>query len=207
MNSEQQQSQSELTPDERALKYTRQTTESYAAIGKFACEFELLCQQIRMSIWQCLIFWGIKREGLIWVIVADLTAAPLLKLLEGLHAETFKSLPNLAVEKIVSDKLLKEISELITERNKIIHGTYWIGFTNETQTEFDEIIGFKHKSNKSAGHHIESLPESKEEYEILSNKLENIRNLLTRLSAYIYPVKTRFDITKDKMFQEQGYLP
>lgn len=192
----------------RDFKYTQQTTESYAAIGKFVCEFELLCEQMRLSIWICLSFYGLKNTSISLIILTDLTAQPLLTLLERLHAETFQQFDELALEKRISDQILNEIKELIQKRNSIVHGTYRIGWASESQTDFSNIQGYKLKANKSKGHHIETLPESKDEYDTLSKKLNNSRNLLSRLTHYIHPLSgKRDDIKEDSTFQEQGYLP
>lgn len=190
----------------RKLKFKRQTEVSYAAIGKFICEFESLCQNMRLCVSNTLAFNGLKHSQISNVIVADLSANQLTKLLEGLYAENVNKWPQLKDAKDVSNKLLSEIKSLIEERNNIAHANFLINYAHPEATDFSEIKAYKLKSSKSKGSYVHVLPSTKKAFLELAEQATILSSLVLRHSYYINPIFEGRPIADDKEFKKYGYV-
>ena len=135
-----------MTPDLKE-KYDNQVKELYAAIGKACVDFEHVCHALRTGILQMLQAHGLTNQKVSQVMMAELTAQPLLSIYQALIAETLKLTE---IEKRICDQLCKQVKEeLIKRRNDIIHATWFVGWAGCDDTDFSEASGHKWKRGKS----------------------------------------------------------
>ncbi|MRD72057.1 hypothetical protein GH865_02165 [Rhodocyclus tenuis] len=134
-----------MTPDLKE-KYDHQEQELYAAIGKACVDFEHVCHALRTAILQMLQAHGLVNQKVSQVMMAELTAQPLLSIYQALIAET---LVLTEIEKRICDQLCKQVKGLIERRNGIIHATWFVGWAGCDDTDFSEASGHKWKRGKS----------------------------------------------------------
>ncbi|MCG6154026.1 hypothetical protein [Leptospira bandrabouensis] len=164
-------------------KLEQQTKDLYRAIGRFSVEFEHLCWNIKNSI----VFLmqdnkNPQSQKYLRVLLADQTAYPLITKLKSISSIRLKDYQE---ELLLLDPLFKFCIKINETRNDIIHGTWFIGWVSEEQTEFDIAIGIKEKNIKS-GIDIHTREYKAEHFDLLSSKLkmgsEYISKIFTGLS-------------------------
>ncbi len=163
-----------MTEEERKEKSTTQRNEIYRAIGHFAVEFQSMCDIMQGCIIEIFTYHGLKEQDHVNILLCDLTAMPLLRKLEGSCASFLKSNPKL--DRV--NTLFSYCQKLIEERNKIIHGTWFIGCASVTQTDFDLARGYKDKSNKKNGRERENLNYRAADFDSLTKKIKLTSYLL-----------------------------
>lgn len=128
-------------------KFDEQTEDLYAASGRFAVEFEHVCNYLRQVILAILFKEGLGNENVMQILVADLTAEPLRSLVLSLISETQHfSEP----ERTIVNKILNPIQDLTKTRNDVLHGPWCIGWASHKDTECTVAPGIKYKENKDA---------------------------------------------------------
>ncbi len=130
---------------ERKDKLDNQTNDLYRAYGHFIVEFEQMCQSIRFCIIFIMDINGLKEQEFTQVLLADLTAAPLITKLRALISIIYKN--DLAQIKH-TEPLFKFCISINEQRNEIVHGTWSIGWASQEQKEFDIALGRKAKATK-----------------------------------------------------------
>jgi hypothetical protein len=180
---------------ERKEKYDTQTNELYRAYGRFAVEFEQMCRSLKEGIMFTLTTDGLKNQDLVRVLLADQTASPLIAKFKAFVSIVYKD--NLAEAKCV-DKIFKACISINEQRNEIIHGTWFIGWANEEQTEFNVADGMKDKITKNG---VEQIPlsHSAESFDELTEKVKIVADLINRLSHCIvfgFTPSTHLNLTK-----------
>ncbi len=134
-----------MTPDLKE-KYDNQVKELYAAIGKACVDFEHVCHALRIAILQMLQAHGLTNQKVSQVMMAELTAWPLLSIYQALIAETLELTE---IEKRVCKQLCTQVDKLIQRRNEIIHATWFVGWAGCDDTDFSEASGHRWKRDKS----------------------------------------------------------
>ncbi|MFN3343149.1 MAG: hypothetical protein ACK40M_10660 [Flavobacteriales bacterium] len=166
---------------ERLKKYKLQTNKLYSAYGKFAVEFEQMCESIR----HCLIFTlhssGLKEQKFARILLADQTASPLISKLTAFVAEVYSKEPD-KVKYL--QPLFKFCIDINEKRNEIIHGTWYIGWASAEQTDFSRANGAKDKITKK-GIRNDGLDFSVAEFHELSEKIIKANEMIRRLSVCI----------------------
>ncbi len=161
-------------------KYEEQTEDLYAAFGKFAVEFEHICNYLRAITKTILAREGLQNERVMHVILAALTAEPLRTLVQSLIHET---LTLSDTDKKIVRKLLNRMQELTKTRNEVLHGTWFIGWAG-VDDDFSNAPGIKIKSNKE-GAVVKSFNWNVADFEELTSEVIQLANLFGRLNGCI----------------------
>jgi hypothetical protein len=156
-----------------------QTDDIYRSIGHFAVEFEHFCESLRQAISTCLPTNGLLHQKLIRVLLADQTAYPLLIKYRAFIAINFENKPE---EINFLKPLFATALNLIEERNKIIHGTWYVGWGSEDQINFDLVSGVKDKITKNGIVHDVTSTTSKE-FDILTIESKLIGEGINRVKS------------------------
>jgi hypothetical protein len=141
------------TNQEELLK---NTTEQYAALGRFVEAFELMVNEVREICIEniCASVGGIQqRERLIEIAFhhQSMTAKPLFDIMRTIIAETVnvEASPHYA-DRMAIKKLLghieAEYNHLYNKRNELIHGTWMIGFVSHDNPDAREFVVRKYKT-------------------------------------------------------------
>ena len=109
-----------------------QMKELHRAIGEFAVAFESVTHQE----WRCILWLlesaGLKDNQIVQILVADYTAELMRVMLQSLIGHIRPENP---AEKAIVKNLLVRHQKLISRRNDVLHGTWFIGYGNEETTD------------------------------------------------------------------------
>jgi hypothetical protein len=202
-------------PDEtRDEKYSRQTSENFAALGRFVQEFELLVSSVRTS---CVFLLGCnnspKHQQLVNVILChqSLTAGPLFQIMRGLYAAHIREFPE-HVRDDNQDVILKVLAycatqydDLANKRNNLLHGTWFIGFANGEQEDFSELQVHKFCVTKN-GCEPAKLPKSAAELSKLTDECQELRELISRISVTFH-ISSGSRVAKNVRLENKRWLP
>lgn len=170
-----------MDPDERQQRYDEQTEELYAGFGRFAVQFEHLCNTMR----QCLMFAlhgaGLRNQELARILLADLTAYPLktrlLSTVAELEGEGSEGAETVA-------RVLKRVQDLIERRNDVIHATWYIGWASEQDTDFSEVKSAKDKLTRK-GVKVYSDQHTRADFDDLTAEAKELTEAVNRLLGCI----------------------
>lgn len=177
-------------------KYDEQTEDLYAAIGRFAVEFEHVCHRMRVIIMTILGKEGLANDKVMQILLSEQTAEPLRGVVVSLIYET-QTLSD--TDRKIVHKILKEIQDLTKLRNDVIHGTWFIGWVSSDDTEFTDALGIKFKKDKD-GVATKNFSWKKNDFDELTEKAKELTNLLARLSGCIsgnYKIENNFLLAAD----------
>lgn len=148
----------------REEKYQRQTTESFALLGRFVQSFEQMVHWTRTGsvmllsqspMHQQLVNRVLHSEALsavpLWNIFRDLLTAIVTEFMPSLAADE-----RTATLQILS-QMAGEYQELSKRRNQLLHGTWYIGWASSEDTDFTDINVFKMKWKGATGE-LQSSP-------------------------------------------------
>ena len=185
--------------EETKRKFDVQTEDLYAAIGRFAVEFEHVCNYLRIIIMTILSKEGLGNQQVMQILLADLTAEPLRSLVASLIPET----QNLSEtdRKIVS-KILNPVQDLTKTRNDVLHGTWFIGWVSIGDTEFKNTPGVKYKKDKT-GVATKTSNWTVDDFNKLTDNATKLSRLLARVNGCIAGNLT---FEKNFVFSEDGNL-
>lgn len=163
----------------------------FNAIGRFAVAFEMVCDEMRACITSALETNGLKNRELTEVVVADLTAEPLRRLLGAVFAVMWAKDTD-AKSKV--SKLLKRIQELTSARNRILHGRWDV---DDPYYLDDPIVaeGLKIRTSEKDGLIREYMEYSPDDFHKHRREAEEITGLLKTLLVSAFLVET----IKDKV--------
>ena len=166
---------------DRDETYKAQTTEQYAVLGQFIQEFGQICNWLQTSFVQLLQGQGLREQTIAKIIIGNraITAEPLVQIMEGL---TGHLLGDDKAGKEIFGQITKRFRYLIVSRNDFVHGTWFIGWANETDIDFSEIRGTRLIPNKKGEAHRE-LPKSVEEIQALVEEAKQVNRLFMRFYA------------------------
>jgi hypothetical protein len=178
----------EQPPEEtREARYTRQTKEQFEAIGRFVQAFELMVNTVRFGLLQ-LTAKDPKHQSVLNIIFhhQSITAGPLMDMLRAIIAEIVLD-PDYKVLKTERDATLLIISQIANEhrdlvehRNNLLHGTWFIGWTNPADQDFSEIKVTKFKAS-ATGFKSVPRPANIEEMRSLVSECGRVEHLLRAL--------------------------
>jgi len=183
-----------MTEEERKEKSTTQINEIYRAIGHFAVEFQSMCGIMQDCIIAIFTHNGLKESDHVYILLCDLTAMTLLRKLEGSCASFIKSNPRFEL----INTLFIYCQKLIEDRNKIIHGNWFIGYASVTETDFDSARGYKEKSNKRNGREPEIMDYKAADFDSLTKKIKLTSNLLLLFRASISSIELQDNLFSDE---------
>lgn len=176
-------------PEDRTTRRARQIQESHAAIGEFVEAFELLVTHLRSG---CGEFIPVRQELLDIILHHDaMTAKPLFDIWRALASVT-RSLwsAGTPTKEDDSDKqmmnavmkyIAKEFDTAMSNRNMLLHGTWFIGWASATDEDFSHIDLLKAKVKATGLHHLET-PKTKEEITTMTQQIRALRPLIVEAS-------------------------
>ena len=173
----------DMTTPSRKELFEHQTSEQYKQLGKFVVEFEQVCEWLRINIILILQRNGLKNQRLIQILINNqgMTASLLIDAFDAIMTEIGDR--NDPEKKTILDHISKEFRELLSERNKIVHGLWFIGYAAIDNPDFSKMAGLKGNPSKTKGMNYQHLPETAQEIEELAKRIENIRLTLVKYHA------------------------
>jgi hypothetical protein len=135
---------SEFSDDE----HRAQAEEFLLELGRFAVEFERICEAMRNVVLFIFQSEGLKHQGLAQVVIGDKASAELQALLGAFFSE-LRSRTDEADLKAVRE-LLKEVKDLTEERNRVIHSAWRFGKNAAYDELYAASIRPRTKQNKGA---------------------------------------------------------
>lgn len=119
----------------------------HAAIGEFAVSFTLVCMAMEDCIIRAMEHAGLKEANLTRSLLVGYTARPLLESFKTVVTEMRK---NDGDDMRILANVSKRMQNLIEERNDLMHGTWFIGWSLALTDEedFSKAIGQRYKRTK-----------------------------------------------------------
>lgn len=133
---------------------------SYSSLGRYVASFEQIVHHMRVWVMMTLQVGGLQKQELASAVVHSdaMTAQPLLQLIQSMMTDMeFYSEEKDPGSKKILDKLYSKIQDAIIERNKIVHGTWFIPQHNEVIKNPEGLFGFKGKTGKMGATRVSSL--------------------------------------------------
>lgn len=167
-----------MVADSRQDLFKKQTAEQCEKIGRFVVEFEQACSWLRIGIIFSLHRDGLKTQRLAQILIDNkyMTAAPLIEAYEAIMTQT--GVREDPIQREVLDQVFKEFRDLIIERNNIVHGEWFIGYTTVDDQDFSKMAGIKGNPSKKEGMGFKHLPTSVEELSELVERARSLKDLL-----------------------------
>jgi len=179
--------------EDTSKKYEDQTEDLYAALGKFAVEFEHVCNYLRLIIMAILSKEGLDNEKVMQILLADQTAEPLRALMMSLIAETHKLSET---DQNIVNKITNRVQKLTKKRNDVLHGTWFIGWASTGDEDFTNAAGVKFKKDKK-GDATKSINWKVKDFNYLITEAVEVWNLLAWLNRCIsfnFEIENNFTI-------------
>ena len=164
------------------------TDNFHKAIGRFAVNFEHVCMNMNVICTFLLSRSGIKDQQISQILLADHSAERTRTLLASLYSQIMK--PDKKSSRIV-DALLKDVKTLTEKRNKLMHQSWFIGYSENPENIPEEARAFKARKNKQ-GVTIERLNFSVKDFDSLSVEAERLKELIMYL---VLPVNYGEDLS------------
>ncbi|MCP5365914.1 MAG: hypothetical protein H6907_09265 [Hyphomicrobiales bacterium] len=186
MSDDKNQTLGKMDPTVQQRLFREQTAEVYAAIGRFVVEFENACSALRFGMMQVLWADGLQSQPLGQILLDNkfMTAAPLIEMHDAIMQEIGARSDPIQAE--VLNQVSLEFRSLMEERNRLVHGHWFIGYAGIDDADYSKIGGLKGKPSKKRGMTFESLPESKEEIEELADRAKELSLFLTEISSALH---------------------
>lgn len=155
-----------------------QQEDIYSSYGKFAVEFENLCRALRINILFAHIKYGLSEQEITRIMLADLTAYPLIIKCRAIIAFIYKEKPEFIRH---LDPIFKACLNINEKRNVIIHGSWSFTEINEhninSDHSFNKVSGYKNKISKK-GVKMDILEFGSEEFNSLTKQVKHIQSLI-----------------------------
>jgi hypothetical protein len=169
-------SDEDVSPEERAKRLHDQSKDLYALLGEFVAKFQIICMELHAGI---LFMAGLRNESVMRAALADMTAQPLLNTYRSIASDVYK------LKESQSEILLNVVNRvqaLITKRNEILHGTWFIGWADTHETDFSSAGGLKARHTKD-GVRQKLLGISSAEFEPLIRECDLVAEIVNRLAS------------------------
>jgi len=178
-----------LTPEERAKKRETETTALYASLGEFVAKFELTVFSIRQLLMFVVTSHGAP-QSLVTPAYAELTASPLRAAMLSTCAKAIDMREDYDDrEREIANQILCAIcarfGKLTEARNDIVHGTWFIGWASEDQTDFTQASGFKPKNTKNGVRHTD-ISRTVGDFDALIDECHDLYDLINRMMVLIH---------------------
>jgi uncharacterized protein YutE (UPF0331/DUF86 family) len=170
--------------------YAANTKAQYEALGRFVEAFESMVNETRETSVDILTRDAIKDRHLLEVAFhhSALTAQPLFEIMRALIADFIKD-PEFQIS--IKDRdnfagvlaeIAQEHSALTSERNKLLHGTWFVGYVSPDDPNAENFYINKYKPTKT-GLAKQAVPKRAEELLKLRDRCEAVRNWLALLNS------------------------
>lgn len=180
-----------LTREER---FRAQTTEQYAALGRFVQAFEQMVDAYRSAI-MFMMNGPHPGQQLTRALIYHpvMTAKPLFEVMRaqfGVHLDHMGSQLDGEERRVVEGALgylAAECSDLFSLRNILVHGTWFIGWASADQQDFSEMEVVKFNI-KPSGARLAKTPKSAKELDALTARCVAAQQLVQRMwTCFISP--------------------
>lgn len=175
-------------------KYDQQTRDLYAALGRFVVGFELVCRHATTAITIALSKAGLHDQHYANILLADLTADPIKKTMIAVAAHAIQPVGKDAE---ILQAIGRQFQRLIEARNQLLHSTWYVGWANDSQSEFDVANAVKLKKSKD-GVVINALDYKVEDFDRHTTDAELLCNILVRLQGCLvggFSLEKNFSLT------------
>lgn len=132
-----------MTEPSRETARLAQTNEIYQALGQFLVEFSRMVNMMEGDLY----FAVGGNQHLFWSVTAELTADPLARAWRSVMAQSTDLSED---DRKVLSGIYGEITDLITLRNDWSHGTWYVGYGNESTDDWSKAALHRFK-NSSKG--------------------------------------------------------
>lgn len=156
-----------------------QIRDVYANIGEFVVKFEHVCHAMHSAIIWLMHVQGLQNQRVVQILLARQTASPLFDTFRSLTAELVDQNPS---EQQLVNNIMSRIDSLITERNKVIHSTWYVGWGNDETEDYSITSGIKFARNPK-GANPKSHTYGLEEFRRLITEAEKLGGLVNRMSG------------------------
>lgn len=176
---------------ERSAAIKAAAKEQYALIGEFAVQFEHVCHSMRSGIVMLMSIGGLRDQTLARAVCAELTAYPLLQAFNSvvLATRAFSDF-----ETKVFGLVHKRVSRLIETRNRLIHGTTFVGSFGSKDTDFSAAFGVKDKNLKSSGVELQHYVVSEASMRPMIDECRTVGDLTQRMwNLLMFPGDGKFE--------------
>lgn len=177
-----------MNPVDRQKTYEQQTTSLYAGLGEFVARFELVVFAMRQNLIQLWSGGSVPAQALVQSAVAELTADPIAKIFLASHATAIRQSALEESEKAAGEKILadicKQVRAMITTRNEVVHGTWFIGWAAETDTDFSVADGHKPVNTKAGVEHRD-ISRNREQFDELIDECRRLVDLVNRVGHVV----------------------
>lgn len=164
--------------EEDKHKYEEQTEDLYAAIGRFAVEFEHICNYLRQITCVILAKEGLRNDNVMEILLVSLNAEPLRTLALSLIAATIRLSE---LDKEIVSKIMDAVQAMIKKRNQVIHATWFVGWLWNEEMENTVAPGLKIKRTKT-GVTTERYEWTADDFNNLAKDAKRLGGLLARLN-------------------------
>ena len=174
-----------MDEESRQELFECQTAEQFEQIGRFVVEFEQACSWLRVGIVFALQRDGLRTQSLARILTDNrsMTAAPLIQAYDAIMTET--GIREDPIQKEVLDQASKEFRELMSERNKIVHGLWFIGYASADDQDFSRIGGHKGNPSKQQGMSYQALPANVDDIKCLVERTKKLGALFMAIHSLL----------------------
>jgi len=184
-----------MEPDDKGKRFERQTKEHFEILGRFVQSFEHMVNAARGG---CLLLTSPtphyqRLVGMAFYHPA-MTAQPLFEVWRGVIAEIrppaplSDETPEAKEEKVAANAILKymagEYSDLVRERNAIVHGTWHIGWNGSAEADSSALNLFKMNITKSGLVQADTPKDTEAMFRLIS-RLDALTLMIHRVTAAI----------------------
>lgn len=180
-----------LDHKDREARYVAQTTEQFAALGRFVQAFEQMVDAGRIACLQLFPTSGggavaIKQQRMIRLLLSQMTAWSIFEQHRAFYMELLLAAGDAVPadeRKILGEVLVyidREVGELVKARNALLHGTWRIGWASAADEDFSELRVHKEKISKQ-GLVAHSFPNSVVELDVISSRCNAVTELVCRV--------------------------
>lgn len=132
-----------MVADHLKDKYSAQTADIYRALGKFIVQFEHLMYAAKVKI---NMLCGLGKETAL--LLEPYTARQTIDLISDLIAQRTDEVKLDPEDLDLFKRLVSDLRAINTERNRVVHTVWFIGWASDKDTDFSEAHGFKFTSQK-----------------------------------------------------------
>jgi hypothetical protein len=169
------------------------TKEQYAALGRFVEEFEAMVSEARECCTELLTY-GLSREQKRLVSIPldhqSLTATPIIEIFRAVFIQIIRDFQQRGemTEAVANNfasilaKISSKYESLVIMRNNLLHGTWFIGYSDAENPAAETFSVLKYKLTKKGREKIE-LPKNAEELRALCERCDEVRSWIGVLHA------------------------
>ena len=180
--------------ESRDQKYNRQTGEQFETLGRYVQAFEQMIAAVRFVLLQLTTRGagpaGVKHQGLLNIVFHHqaMTAQPLFDILRAIIGEIIndKDYRVSASERgtiiLILTQVAGDYSDVVRQRNDLIHGTWYIGWASSSQTDFSDMAVAKFKATKT-GLGSASTPKNASELRSIIAECDRLGHLIRSLES------------------------